>query len=198
MTSTLFYLLYPIFWLLTWIFYIVYWILSPLIYLGYLLKEVILLPVRFLAKFEVSKYSSLGSSLTSEQPLLYFLGSAVLIGAILALVIHFTLRVLVVVFDLDRKPIPKPIPPTGHSAASYREARQAKKKKELEKQQKLAAEARLIASQPLMQEAVRQARETHPAASSASPLSPGTGRPALLQETILEHTDEEEDDDSAY
>lgn len=53
--NSIFYILYPVFWLLTLLLSIVYWILSPLIYLGYLLKEVVLLPFRFLAKFEVSK-----------------------------------------------------------------------------------------------------------------------------------------------
>jgi hypothetical protein len=95
-----------------------------------------------------------------------------------------------------------PTPPTGHDAASYRAARQAKKQRELEKQEKQAMRARLIASQPLIQEVVREAREKPKLpqipqprpASSTDPFSPGTGRRALSREIILEHTDEDDDD----
>lgn len=122
------------------------------------------------------------------------MGSGVLIGIFLAFGIHFIFRGVVLVFDLDREPIPKPVPATGHDAASYRAARQAKKEKELDKQRKLAMHARLMASQPLLQEAVREGRHIPHAASSSTPRSPGTSRPTLLKETILEHTDEEDDD----
>ena len=138
------------------------------------------------------------------QPLWYFLASAVFIGLLLALVLHFTLRAFVVVFRLDKKPPPKPIPPKGHDAISYRKAREEKKRKQLDEQQRLAAQARLIASQPLLQEAVREARKMPPSgAAPTSPLSPISptntlpARPGLLQETILEHS-EEDDDDSVF
>ncbi len=117
-----------------------------------------------------------------------------LLGVFLAVGLHYTLRGFVFVFDLDRGAIPKIIPPAGHSAASYRAARRAKKQKELDKQRELAMRARLIASQPLIQEVVREARQVPPAASSNTPISPGTSRPTLLAETILEHTDEDDDD----
>jgi hypothetical protein len=112
----------------------------------------------------------------------------------LAVGLHFIIRGFVLMFDLDRQPVPKPIPAKGHDAASYRAARQAKKEKELDKQRRLAMRAQLIASKPLLQEAIREARHIPPAASSSTPISPGTSRPTLLRETILEHTDEEDDD----
>lgn len=110
------------------------------------------------------------------------------------------MHAFVVVFRLDRKPQPKPIPPKGHDAVSYRKAREARKKKQLEEQEKFATQARLIASQPLIQEVVREARKMPLSGAPLSPLSPsvpGPGRPGLLQETILEHSDED-DDDSAF
>jgi hypothetical protein len=105
---------------------------------------------------------------------------------------------LLVLLIPDRKPVPKDMPATGHDAASYRAARQQRKDKELTRQQKQATQARLLASQPLLQQAVRQARTIEfipaPASSSSAPLSPGTQRPAISGEIILEHTDEEDYD----
>jgi len=125
------------------------------------------------------------------------LGAAVLVGAFFGIALHFVGRVLTVVIP-DREPLPKDTAPTGHDAVSYRAARREKKQKDFAKQQRLATQARLMASQPLLQEAVREARHhitvPAPASSTSSPLSPGTQRHALLRETILEHTDEEDDD----
>ena len=200
-TRVLYYILYPIYWLATWIVCILHWIASPFIYVWYLLKGATTVPFRFLARFEVSSRAlPHEQDLIQFQALWYFLGSAILIGILLAGCLHLVLQALVLVFGLDRKPKPQAELPIGHDAASYRAARQAKKQKELQHQQKLAAQARLIASQPLMQQAVREAREAKQgplaavSTSPMSPVSPGTGRPALLQETILEHTDEEDDD----
>ncbi len=35
------------------LFYIVHWLLRPFIYIGYITKETVLIPVHFLAEFEV-------------------------------------------------------------------------------------------------------------------------------------------------
>ncbi len=74
----------------------------------------------------------------------------------------------------------------------------------MEKQERLATQARLLASQPLLQEVVREARKLPLAGvgttSQLSPVSPTNtlpARPGLLQETILEHS-EEDDDDSVF
>ena len=45
---------YTLLWIGGWIVYILYCIASPFIYIGYLMKEATLLPIHFLAKFEVS------------------------------------------------------------------------------------------------------------------------------------------------
>ncbi|KIW35465.1 uncharacterized protein PV07_02161 [Cladophialophora immunda] len=179
------YALYPVFLLLRAIWYILASLSAPFIYMGLVVTNASLIPWRVFAAFE---------------PLWYFLGSAVLLGLLFALALHFTMRVFVVVFRLDRS-TPKPIPAKGHDAVSYRKAREAKKKKQLEEQQRLAAEARLIASQPFLQEVVREARKMPVSgaapAGSLSPLGPSNtapSRPGLLQETILEHSDEDDND----
>ncbi|EXJ70592.1 uncharacterized protein A1O5_06662, partial [Cladophialophora psammophila CBS 110553] len=183
--TTLSYALYPVLLLLRGIWYILASLSAPFIYIGLIIANASLIPWRIFASFE---------------PLWYFLGSAVLLGLLLALALHFTIRAFVVVFRLDHN-APQPIPAKGHDAVSYRKAREAKKKKQLEEQQRLAAQARLIASQPLLQEAVREARKmplsVAATAGSLSPLSPCNttpSRPGLLQETILEHSDEDDDD----
>lgn len=135
----------------------------------------------------------------SSQPVWYFLGSAILLGILLGLLLHFTMWACVVIFDLDRKPSPKPIPAKGHDAISYRKAREEKKQK-LEEQHRRALQARLIASQPLIQDVSRDVRTMALPASAGSPLSPsvsGPGRPGLLRQTILEHS-EEDDSESVF
>ncbi|OAG34419.1 hypothetical protein AYO21_11444 [Fonsecaea monophora] len=185
-TLTIFsYALYPVLFLLRAIWYILASLSAPFIYMGLVIADALLLPWRIFAAFE---------------PLWYFLGSAILLGLLLAIALHFTMRAIVVVFRLDHS-VSRPIPARGHDAVSYRKAREAKKKKQLEEQQRLAAEARLIASQPLLQEVVREARKMPLSgavpAASLSPLSPRNTAPSwpgLLQETILEHSDEDNSD----
>lgn len=53
-STVLYYAIYPLLVIGTGLFYLVRFVASPFIYLAYVLKEVILLPVRFLAKFEAS------------------------------------------------------------------------------------------------------------------------------------------------
>lgn len=54
-TSTLlYYAIYPILVIATWLFYLVCLIASPFIYLASIVKDVVSLPVRLLAKFEVN------------------------------------------------------------------------------------------------------------------------------------------------
>ena len=98
------------------------------------------------------------------------------------------------IFDLDRKPPPQDIPARGHDAASYRASREAKKQKEEEKQQRVAMRARLLASQPLIQEVVREARKQPVSRNPKSPnASNAATRSGLLDQIILEHTDEEDE-----
>jgi hypothetical protein len=136
----------------------------------------------------------------------YFLGAAVVIGVIFGLGLHYTMRVITVVLKLDRRPEPKPEPAETSEtsdnqpaldARAYRAARQEKKLRELERQQQLATDARRRTAGPLIQEPRGRITMPQPASSASSPLSPGTRRQALLRETIMEHTDEE-DQDSAF
>ncbi|ETI28493.1 hypothetical protein G647_00942 [Cladophialophora carrionii CBS 160.54] len=186
-TTILSYAFYPIVRLLALLWYILASLSSPFIYLAGVVIHIASIPWRIFAAFE---------------PLWYFLGSAVFIGLLLALILHFTLRAIVFVFRIDKQPTPKPIPPKGHDAISYRKAREEKRRRQLEEQQRLATQARLMASQPLLQEVVREARKM-PLTTSTGPLSPVSptntlpARPGLLQETILEHS-EEDDDDSVF
>ncbi|KIX97011.1 uncharacterized protein Z520_07125 [Fonsecaea multimorphosa CBS 102226] len=153
------YALYPVFLLLRAIWYILASLSAPFIYMGRVVAHFSLIPWRIFAAFE---------------PVWYFLGSAVLLGLLFALALHFTMRIFVVVFRLDRS-APQPIPARGHDAVSYRKAREAKKRKQLDEQQRLAAEARLIASQPLLQEVPREPKQygTKPAGPFAGD-DPGT------------------------
>lgn len=54
-SSILYYTIYPLLILGTAVVYLVRIVASPFIYLAFITQEVILLPVRFLAKFEASK-----------------------------------------------------------------------------------------------------------------------------------------------
>lgn len=156
-------------------------------------------------------FEHFASDTDHHQALWYFLGSAVAIGLVLGLTLHLTMRIFILAFRLDRTspsslqrtPSSKPIPATGHDAASYRKAREEKKKQaQAQEQESLAAQAKMLASQPLIQEVVREARKMPLSTGLLSPLGPpspsalppsfkGLG---LSQETILEHTDEEDDD----
>lgn len=55
-SAIVYYTLYPLFVVATWLLYILHWLASPFIYLGYVMKEVVMLPLRFLAKFEASQH----------------------------------------------------------------------------------------------------------------------------------------------
>ncbi|KAL6249654.1 hypothetical protein RBB50_003509 [Rhinocladiella similis] len=181
-TVILYYIvLYPILVLLKTLLYIFVLISTPVIYIGSSVLALILIPWRIFARFEA---------------LWYFIGSAIVLGTVLGLILHFTMRAVVLVFKLDEKPIIDPSPPTGHDAISYRKAREEKKRKQLEEQQRLAVQAKLLASQPLLQDAVREARKMPLSSTPISPISPnvsGSNRPGLLQQTILEHSDEDDD-----
>ncbi|KAL2399680.1 hypothetical protein ABEF95_001186 [Exophiala dermatitidis] len=182
--SVLYYALFPIYLVLRVLWYILVLLSTPFVSLGHVLARISLIPWRIFARFEA---------------VWYFLGCAVVIGTLLGLLLHFTMVTFVMLFDLDRKPSQKPARPKGHDAISYRKAREAKKQKQkqLEEQQKRAVQARLIASQPLLQEVMRDGRKLSHAGPSSSPLSPSvaaSSRAGLLRETILEHSEEDEDD----
>jgi len=49
---------YPLIVILSWMLLLLYWIASPVIYLGHFIIQAGLLPIRFLAKFEVRRAGS--------------------------------------------------------------------------------------------------------------------------------------------
>jgi hypothetical protein len=53
-SSVLYYTLFPVYYILLLLVRLILILLSPVIYLGYVFKEVTMMPVRFLAHFEVS------------------------------------------------------------------------------------------------------------------------------------------------
>jgi hypothetical protein len=57
-STATYYALYPILFIITWLFYVLHWIASPFLWIGYIIKEVAMLPIRFLAQFEVPSPSS--------------------------------------------------------------------------------------------------------------------------------------------
>lgn len=135
------------------------------------------------------------------ETLIYFLAFAVAIGLVSGLVIHTIIRVSTKAFDLDRAPLPRSIPAKGHDAASYRAAREAKRKAQLDKEQRSAMRAKLLASQPFIQEVVREARRNPISGSISSPKSPNASSAAtksgLFERILFEHS-EEDDEESAY
>ena len=135
------------------------------------------------------------------QALWYFLSSAVVLGVVGGLIIHLSLSLLVSVLKLDRSTQLQDVPATGHDAASYRTARKEKKhREEVEERQRLEDKARLLASQPFIQEVVREARRQPISGPMTVPISPNTAtaatRSGLFTQTILEYSDE--DSDSAF
>lgn len=196
-TSVLHIVILPVIWCLQIILYILHWLVFPFLVIGQLIKQSVLLPAQFLAQLEVSRMVARNQSsmLTLTKALWYFLGGAVLIGTTAGFCIYGIMRIFTSAFDLDRKPVPQPVPARGHDAASYRAARAEKRQQQHQKEERQAIRAKLLASQPLIQEVVREAR-SRPIALS-SPLSPNTGtaatRSGLFQDIILEQTDESED-----
>ena len=135
------------------------------------------------------------------KTLIYFLAFAAAVGLFSGLAIHTIIRLATKTFDLDRAPLPRSIPATGHDAASYRAAREAKRKAQDDKEQRSAMRAKLLASQPLIQEVVREARRNPiNGGRASSPKSPGANtatKSGLFERILFEHS-EEDDEESAF
>jgi hypothetical protein len=65
-STTIYWALYPVLLILTWLFYILHWIASPFLWIAYIFKEVAMLPIRFLAQFEVHGPST--STMQTDPP----------------------------------------------------------------------------------------------------------------------------------
>jgi len=120
----------------------------------------------------------------------YFVGCAVLLGAALALLLHGIFRTFVLIFKLDRLPKPKDLPATGPNVKSYRKSRERKRRQAEKEMQEIDVRAKALANSPLLREALKQMSR----ASLDGNLSPSERRqrPSLLDQTIIEHSDEED------
>lgn len=111
-------------------------------------------------------------------------------GIVFGLVLHLLERYSVQLLRLDRLAPPKGRHVKGHSASSYRAAREQKR---MDEELRKAARSRLKASEPLLG---RNGRGRDVRRRQMNPLSPTSPRPraGLLSTTILEEVDDSEDD----
>lgn len=124
----------------------------------------------------------------------YFIGWAIIVGLVAALVVHGIFRAFVLIFNLDRQPKPKPrdIPAKGHDVKSYRRAREKKKIQAEKEQQELEIRARALAKSPLLRDALLQMQRDSPEEANLSPGTRKVGSSSLIDQTILEHSAEED------
>ena len=61
------YALYPVLYVVLLLIQILHWLITPLIYISIFIKEIALLPVRFLAHFEVSPATLTAASTRTEM-----------------------------------------------------------------------------------------------------------------------------------
>ena len=186
-------LAYPLIILLTWLLAVLFWITSPFIYTISFLLELVLLPLRFLARFEVRRtrtiYSTIYLLTCSHQTLYIFFGVAVLLGLAAGVILHLMTRTSANLLGLDKPLPPKDKPAKGHTAASYRASRKQKQKLELELSN--ATKARMQTLQPLQEPAQRPAgRQVSVARTPTMPKR----SPGLLGTTILEEVEDTDED----
>ena len=125
------------------------------------------------------------------QTFFIFFGVAIGVGIAFGLALHLLVRVSTRVFGLDRPTPPKDRAAKGHSASSYRAARE---KKRLDEELRKAVRAQVRATEPLLGQAGKAKEPRRPQASPLSPTSPRP-RSGLLSTTILEEVD---DSDGSY
>lgn len=127
------------------------------------------------------------------QAIWYFIGCAILVGLVAALVLHGIFRTFVLIFGLDRKlqPKPKDKPAKGHDVKSYRKAREQKRKQVEKEQEELDQRARALANSPLLKDALRKMykRSHEDASSPRSNIAPNS---SLLDTMIMEQSAEED------
>lgn len=120
-----------------------------------------------------------------------------MVGFASGYILHFLSKLGFTLFGLDVTPAPKDRPAKGHSAASYRVAREKKKKRDQEQLDRELSNAAKTSMQ-MLDPVLRQALQRPSAGRFAvPPKSPGVSRrpDGLLGTTILE---EVEDSDEGY
>ncbi|KAL8835447.1 MAG: hypothetical protein Q9176_006888 [Flavoplaca citrina] len=116
----LYYVFYPIVFVLTWAGAILFGLGAPLVHLGSFTLHGCIWPVRFLARFEVRSSQSTILVLDVDsmtQTLYVFLGVALLLGVATGTTLHYTSSFLTALMNLDGQPQE---PPRGRTMASYR------------------------------------------------------------------------------
>lgn len=192
------YLILPFRLLLSGLLYLLSWLFAPLFLLGCMGKQISTVSLRLLAQFEVRADSAQKLiwrkvfTLYSQwlQTFYIFFGVAIGVGIVFGLALHLLERYSVQLLRLDRLAPPKERPVKGHSASSYRAAREQKR---MDEELRKAARSRLQASEPLLG---RNRRGRDVRRRQMKPLSPTRPRPraGLLSTTILEEVDDSEDD----
>lgn len=124
-----------------------------------------------------------------EQTFYIFFGVAIGIGIVFGLAIHFMERFGAQIFGFDQPKPPRHEAAIGHSAKSYRAAREMKKQK-LDEELRKAAQSRLLATEPLLGVTKKGRDPRRPLTSPTSPKQ----RAGLLSTTILEEEDDSDKD----
>lgn len=168
------YLLVPFRLLFSLLLYMLSWLLAPLLLLGHIVVHISMLPIRLLAQFET---------------FYIFFGVAIAVGVIFGVVLHLIERSSVHLFGLDRPAPPRERAVRGHSASSYRAARE---KKRLDEELRNVARSRPYTTEPVLGQGGKERDTRRP---QMSPLSPphARQRAGLLSTTILEEVDDSED-----
>ena len=114
----LYYIFYPIVFVLTWVGAILFGLGAPLVHLGSFTLHGCIWPVRFLARFEVSSSQSTILVLDVDsmtQTLYIFLGVALMLGVATGTTLHYTSSFLTALMNLDGQ---LQEPPRGRTMAS--------------------------------------------------------------------------------
>lgn len=194
LVTILSYLLLPLRLLLSGLVYLLSWLLAPLLLLIRIGKHISMLPLRILAQFEVRADSPQGLYGTRysrwQQTFYIFFGVAIGVGIVFGFALHLLERYSVQLLKLDRPAPSRRRHAKGHSASSYRAARE---KKRMDEELRKAARSRLQASEPLLG---RNGSGRDVRRRQMNPLSPTSPMPraGLLSTTILEEVDDSEDD----
>jgi hypothetical protein len=127
------------------------------------------------------------------QTFYIFFGVAIGVGIVFGLGLHFIGRFWVNLLGLDRPAPPREKAAKGHSASSYRAARE---KRRLDEELRKEARSRLLMTEPLLGSNAKGRDARRIQRNPLSPLSPSISRPraGLLSTTILEEVDDSEED----
>jgi hypothetical protein len=192
------YLLLPFRLLLSLLLYLLSWLLAPVLLLARIGWLILAWPLDFLAQFEVGINASVNFIWIDHshyliQTFYIFFGVAIAVGIVFGLGLHFSERFWVNLLGLNRATPPREKAAKGHSASSYRAARE---KKRLDEELRKAAQSRLLVTESLLGSNSKGRDARRMQRSPLSPLSPSISRPraGLLSTTILEEVDDSEED----